>query len=303
MNRYTPLFSSVVDSSIWDEEDYVVKIFITMLVLQDADHVVRLNAYNLGKRAKKTEAEVLKALKILASPDKKRLEPQPHEGRRIQRVEEGWLLLNGAFYIEAMRKANRNAYQAAKQRQYRAIKKGVSLKDEKEFCRADGDGEQSVSDEIVTRSLPAGSRCSSNAQAMPKQCQKSCLSNATSPSETHVPEQAGGARILEEEPDKPKPDTIAAFEKFWEVYPKKWAQEDAKHAFVEVGACMCVSEILKALRVQKGSREWQEKSGRYIPAPAKWLREKRWIGSEIDRDMGSTISGGVVPAWDGRSNP
>ena len=98
MDTFSPIFSKIVDSSLWDEPDYVVKVFLTMLAKKDMDHVVRGNAYNIAVWSRKTEREVLDALKRLSSPDKKRLEPQPHEGRRIKKVDGGWLVLNGAEY-------------------------------------------------------------------------------------------------------------------------------------------------------------------------------------------------------------
>jgi hypothetical protein len=98
MDTFAPIFSKIVDSSLWDEPDYVVKVFLTMLAKKDMDHVVRGNAYNIKIWSRKTEKEVMDALKILSSPDKKRMEPQEHEGRRIKKVEDGWLILNGANY-------------------------------------------------------------------------------------------------------------------------------------------------------------------------------------------------------------
>ncbi|MBU6231552.1 hypothetical protein KGP36_02695 [Patescibacteria group bacterium] len=159
MNTWTPLFSKIVDSSIWAEPDYVVKIFITMLALKDSDQVVRYNAFALAQRAHKTEKEVLDALNILSSPDDKRLEPQPFEGRRIERVEDGWKLLNGQFYEDMMRGLNRRAYKAAKQREYRERQKEIrrvrSENDEREarFVRADGNGEVSKADRIAAEGL------------------------------------------------------------------------------------------------------------------------------------------------------
>jgi hypothetical protein len=106
VNSFTPLWSGIVDSSIWDEPDHVVKVFCTMLALKDSDHVVRLNAYQLSKRSRKTEVEVLDALRILASPDQRRQEKQEYEGRRIELREDGWLILNGEKYREMMQKEN-----------------------------------------------------------------------------------------------------------------------------------------------------------------------------------------------------
>lgn len=123
MNYYVPVFERIVDSSLWSEPDFVVKVFITMLVKKDKDGVVRGNAYNIGQWARKPEKEVLEALKILSSPDQKRLEPQPNEGRRIERVEDGWLILNAGFYQNLMRQANRREYQRIKQAEYRGKRK------------------------------------------------------------------------------------------------------------------------------------------------------------------------------------
>ncbi len=120
MDFYTPIFSKIVDSSLWSETDYVVKVFLTMLAKKDKDFVVRGNAYNISQWAKKTEEETIKALKILAAPDTKRIEKQPFEGRRIEKVKDGWLLLNGRHYQELMTKTNRRIYKAAKQSEYRA---------------------------------------------------------------------------------------------------------------------------------------------------------------------------------------
>lgn len=102
MQTFVPIFSSIVDSSLWGEEDWVVKIFMTMLAKQDADFVVRANAYTIGQWARKDEATAIKALKILSSPDKNRVEPQPFDGRRVQKVEDGWQILNGQKYQDMM---------------------------------------------------------------------------------------------------------------------------------------------------------------------------------------------------------
>jgi hypothetical protein len=123
MINYVPIFSKIVDSSLWRESDCVVKVFLTMLAKKDGDHVVRATAFMIGEWAKKSEREVLAALKILSSPDTKRIEPQPYEGRRIQKVEDGWLILNGQHYRDLVRKANRQAYQAKWQAEKRAKEK------------------------------------------------------------------------------------------------------------------------------------------------------------------------------------
>jgi hypothetical protein len=121
--------SQIVDSSLWTEEYYVRILFTTMLAKKDSDHVVRATAYNLHRWANITQEECLKGLKILSSPDKKRLDPQEHDGRRIQKVEDGWLILNGAKYEAMMRQIAEQARKARWARENRARGKALKASD------------------------------------------------------------------------------------------------------------------------------------------------------------------------------
>lgn len=123
MDSWSPIFSRIVDSSLWSEYDFVVKVFLTMLAKKDRDNVVRGSAYNISQWAKKTEAETLEALRILAAPDTRRLEPQPHEGRRIERVDGGWLILNGKYYQDLMREVSERVRKAKWAREHRTSKR------------------------------------------------------------------------------------------------------------------------------------------------------------------------------------
>lgn len=177
MEYYVPLFSKIVDSSLWCEPDFVVKVFLTMLAKKDRDGVVRGTAFNIAQWAKKTEAEVLESLKVLSSPDTKRLEPQPNDGRRIERVEDGWLILNAEYYQKLMQKANRQQYQRNWQANNRRNRpaEGTAQKtkrkrptasktiaqsraeDEgrkKRYCDALDRGDQAAADAIAAEDLP-----------------------------------------------------------------------------------------------------------------------------------------------------
>ena len=161
MNTWTPLWSGTVESSLWDEDDYVVKVFLTMLATKDSDQVYRGDAYKLARQSRKKEVEVLQALKVLASPDVKKLTPQPNEGRRIEAVEDGWLILNGDKYRdkvrEEMKKArNRRAQAAYRERQ--KLKHGEPLpgemRHEEAMKRGDEAGAQAAIDEHLPESKP-----------------------------------------------------------------------------------------------------------------------------------------------------
>lgn len=151
MDRWAPIFSRIVESSIWDENDMVCKVWVTLLALQDADHVVRKTIYAIARASRKTEKEALAALKVLSSPDRRREEPQEFEGRRIQKVDGGWLILNGQRYEELMRKVSRQAYQAKWAREHRAaLKNGKPLPGEMQHLR----NVEEIGQEEAERRLP-----------------------------------------------------------------------------------------------------------------------------------------------------
>lgn len=123
MNTWAPLWSKIVDSSVWCEPYFVRVLFTTMLALKDRDSVVRFTPFALSKRANMTEQEVIEALSVLSSPDTRRIEPQPFEGRRIEKVDDGYLILNGEKYREMVQKEWRKVYQANWQSKKRAKEK------------------------------------------------------------------------------------------------------------------------------------------------------------------------------------
>ena len=124
-DSWIPLWSSIVESSLWEEPDVVVKVFLTMMAKKDSDHVVRADAYRIAKWANKTEKEVLEALKVLEAPDKRKISRQPDEGRRIRPVNDGWLIINGEKYREEIQKLFYRARKAELQREYRRKKKSA----------------------------------------------------------------------------------------------------------------------------------------------------------------------------------
>lgn len=73
-------------------------LFLTMLAIKEPDHVVRMPLRRLCKKANMTPEVCLAALKTLKEPDKLSLDDQPFEGKRVEEVEGGWLVLNGDFY-------------------------------------------------------------------------------------------------------------------------------------------------------------------------------------------------------------
>jgi hypothetical protein len=125
MSGFAPIFSRIVRSSLWREPDDVKLLFITMLALKDSRHRVMESVYGLGITCwpgdeENAEARALAALGVLIAPDtKRRLVPQPFDGRRVEEIPGGWLILNGDYYQMMMQEEFRLARQAACMREKR----------------------------------------------------------------------------------------------------------------------------------------------------------------------------------------
>lgn len=153
MRTFTPLWSGIVNSSLWSEPDTVVKVFLTMLAVKDHNHVVSLDTYGIAQLAKKGELEVLEALKVLASPDTKRQIAQEFDGRRIQAVADGWLILNGAKYREMMSKQAKLERDRRAQKAYREkkkLKRGTPSPGENRFIAAEARGDRDFASRIAS---------------------------------------------------------------------------------------------------------------------------------------------------------
>jgi hypothetical protein len=130
VNTWTPLWSPIVDSSLWEENGEVVKVFMTMIATKDSSHICNLDAYKVAKKCNfrlpdgsVDEVKVLDILKILSSPDKRRKIKQEYDGRRIKAVEGGWLILNGEKYRQMVSDEMRKARLRRAQDTYRKKQK------------------------------------------------------------------------------------------------------------------------------------------------------------------------------------
>lgn len=83
----------------------------------------------------------------------------------------------------------------------------------------------------------------------------------------------------------------AAFDLFWEQYPRKVKKQQAREAFQRVSVSLDV--LLQALSRQKETSQWQEDGGRFVPYPAAWLQGRRWE-DEISQ-QGTVIPKGCGP--------
>ena len=67
------------------------------------------------------------------------------------------------------------------------------------------------------------------------------------------------------------------FDRFWAVYPKKIAKQDAQRKFEKLNPDESLLEVMiRAVEKQKQTEQWTKDGGQYIPYPATWIHQKRW---------------------------
>lgn len=94
---FVKIYGTILDSSVWGEPHATVRVWIAMLVMADQNGVVSASHSGLARRANVTADELAVALITLESPDPDSRSPE-HEGRRIEKIRGGWLVLNARSY-------------------------------------------------------------------------------------------------------------------------------------------------------------------------------------------------------------
>jgi hypothetical protein len=80
------------------------------------------------------------------------------------------------------------------------------------------------------------------------------------------------------------------FEELWAAYPKKVGKADALRCWARLKPRPQFEDVMKALDTQKASEQWRLENGRFIPNPATWINQGRWMdeGTVIEsKNVGS----------------
>jgi hypothetical protein len=140
MAGFTKLFNSILASSIWCEDDKTRIVWITMLAMADQFGTVEASVAGLAHHAHVSKEDCDKALAKFLAPDSDSRSTE-FDGRRIERIDGGWRLLNHGKYRKLMSLEERREYYRLKKQEYR--------KREKEANRGLG------AREIINRNLEA----------------------------------------------------------------------------------------------------------------------------------------------------
>ena len=127
MSGYTKLFNSIVSSTIWQEELSTRVLWITLLALCDRMGNVTASLPGLAAIARVTLEEAEKGLRILSQPDPYSRSSK-FEGRRIETVEGGWLILNYAKYRRIKNDDLKRQQGRLRQARFRAKKRNAKVR-------------------------------------------------------------------------------------------------------------------------------------------------------------------------------
>ena len=111
---FVKLDCSIVFKSIWAEDSDTCKVWFTMLAMADSDGMLSAAVTGIASVSKVSLESTQKAIDKFLAPDKLSTNPD-NEGRRVERIQEGYRILN----YEVYRQKDHTA--AARQRKHREL--------------------------------------------------------------------------------------------------------------------------------------------------------------------------------------
>lgn len=207
MSGYTKLWSSILESTIWNEDHPTVRVWITMLAMKDQNGFVAASVPGLAVRARVTTEECRAALGKLLSPDEDS-RTKDFEGRRIAEADGGWVVINHEKYRSKEAEEERKEY-----------RKNWMRKKREQARTAVNTSEQVLTD------VNSGER---------KQKQKQKQNAEAEASEKSLPRSASA--------DAPSSPTRILTDAFNESYERRFG---AKYAFVGAKDGKIVQDVLK----------------------------------------------------------
>lgn len=116
MTGYVKIFGSILGSSVWSESAATRIVWITMLAMADQNGHVEASVSGLARFANVSPAQCRAAIDALSAPDPDSKSPE-FEGRRIEKDEGGWAILNYLKYRDL--RSQTQIQTAARQQRWR----------------------------------------------------------------------------------------------------------------------------------------------------------------------------------------
>jgi len=224
MSSFTKLHDNILTSTIWREVPATKVVWVTLLAMADQDGIVESTIPGLAALANVSIEETESAIEKFLSPDKYS-RTREREGRRVERIDGGWRLLNYDKYREKLSKEDLKRKACIRQQRHRA-----KVCDTSDVTQCDGSVTKRDSHEMSRMSRQAEVDCRlQNAEALnPKASAHSANERdrvaPNSSSESSSRDTAKGSKKLATEKR-----TILAVT-LYQKYPKKVAKAAALKA-------------------------------------------------------------------------
>lgn len=233
---FTKLFSSIITSSIWNEDNNTRLVWITMLAMANKNGYVAASTGGLAHEARVSREDCELALKVLTSPDKDSRSKE-FEGRRVEVVDGGFQLLNHPKYRAMRSEEERKEYMKSYMVEYRRTKTVNNFVNNVSVCKP-------------PLAAVSQSRSRSEAEADTEAIKTVPVKNDSySPSFetfwTSYPKRTGKGEA-------------------WKSWKKLKPNDDL------------ISKINVSLNAQKSNPQWLKDDGQFIPNPATWLNQRRF---------------------------
>lgn len=118
MAGYTKLFNSILASTIWEEDNATRIVWITLLAMADKLGVADGSVPGIASLARVKIEDCRRALLKLQAPDRDSRSDE-YDGRRIKKIEGGWLILNHEKYRAKVDDDERREYLRVKKAESR----------------------------------------------------------------------------------------------------------------------------------------------------------------------------------------
>jgi hypothetical protein len=241
---FAKLDHGILNSSIWAESPATRVLWITMLAMKDENGFVASSRSGLARIANISQVEFEAAILCLESPDKDS-RTSDNEGRRVSKIEGGWVILNNDKYRlhgEISKEQTRNRV-----RRYRDRLR------------------QSKNDNVTRRSVT----CTLPSVSV-------SVSDSVSGIELNTTEDIKTTEVVLP-PQEPKKFYSEPFEVFWREYPRKVGKGKAfKNWQVALKSGATAPDIIQgAIRYASECRA-KGTEDHYMKHPEGWLTARRW---------------------------
>lgn len=250
MIGYTKLFSSILMSTIWREDDTTRILFITMLAMKDSHHRVWGSVPGLADMARIPIAACRAGLAKLMAPDPDSSSVE-FEGRRIKAFDGGWIVLNGEKYRQRMNADERRQYCTGKQAERR------------ERLR------QQMSTNVNRRKR--ASTLSTQPESEPE---------SESEEKSQPTEDSAALVPFGDAPTESKaPKFTADMEQFWNKAPKIARERSSKIKLFKFWQKLTIPEreaAFDGLETWIASHSWTKDGGNFIPGIHRFISERKF---------------------------